>query len=273
MAGGQAHHTSMVSTLAYWSARRGNGSGKPPFHGGAGGGTGRGEVEGGEGSEAPMLNSQLVLLEGGDEQQEGTTQAAGESATPEALRDAVERCVDEACKREEEGRNERARLSKELEKVKVDAVAEVRRLRALFEAMGAGGDRTATLTDFTLPPGASILDGSFSASLSAASGPPSSSSSSSNAFPTSIIELAALDMPNTTTTTTTAVRSGSSTTFAPPPPLGGGAEGDTVALLRQQVLDGEFRMRELRVALAAMEARCHALEEEFNGGGEGGLNQ
>jgi len=178
--------------------------------------------------------------------------AAAEAATPEALREATRRCVEEATAREEAAGRAAESQGKELATLKREAVLELRKLRAMLEASGGAGARGSSQADFSLPPGESILDGAFAAAVRGSRGPSSAAGSGAlGSLPPSLLKLLALEEEEQQAGRAS---SGSSSSGS------GSEEASTVAALRQQVLEGEFRMRELRVALSVMEARCQVLE-------------
>jgi len=143
---------SLATSLSYWSAKKASRLG--------GGGASSSSI-----SLSPHSGKQGEEKERELEDAAESALAAAEAATPESLREAVRRCVEEAGSREEAGAAATEALRRELSTLKREAVLEIRKLRAMMEAMGGGKARGSTAADFAAPPGASLLDGSFAAAV------------------------------------------------------------------------------------------------------------
>jgi hypothetical protein len=175
-------------------------------------------------------------------------------ATPDALRDAVERFINLVAHRDESLVSRAEAATRAEETLRLEATSEIRRLRGMLATLGhapadGGTTRAPASTDYSAPLGASILDGEFASAAvrvdsvrtasSAAPPPARAQSATASLLPASLHGVA-----------------------------GVGSDADVNARgtdaadapLAAQLIQSEFRIRELRIALHGAETRAAAAE-------------
>ena len=175
-------------------------------------------------------------------------------ATPDALREAVERFINLVAQRNDALVARAETASRAEETLRLEATSEIRRLRGMLATLGhtpadGGITRAPASSDYSAPLGASILDGEFA---SAAARVDSTRTASSSALPPVRAQ----------STTATLLPASLHAVAGVGTDAGANARAaDAVdAPLAAQLIQAEFRIRELRIALHGAETRAAAAE-------------